>query len=177
MLSFLHSFPSFLIARPQLPEMAAGAVSCWGESRSGHQGGMSPPGARVQAPLATESRANQDSGSSPANPRKPTTPMTSAHVLPGTLLVQPQPLPWPEAALHPTVLRTWTAARLSSASHCFPRHAPACSHAGGWPAGAFGEANGGFRKGQRANRGAVGRGKVASLHTQAAGLLLSFSTC
>ena len=46
-LSFLHSFPPFLIARPQLPETATRAMSYSGESPRGHQTGMSPPRARV----------------------------------------------------------------------------------------------------------------------------------
>lgn len=37
LLSFLHSLPSFLTARPQLPEMAAEAASCWGMAQQ-------PPG-------------------------------------------------------------------------------------------------------------------------------------
>lgn len=61
--------PCLLIASPQVPEMAARAVSSW----QGHRAAMSAPRARVHSvPQAVD--ANPESGLPPANPGNPPTP-------------------------------------------------------------------------------------------------------
>lgn len=94
----------------------------------------------------------------------------------------PSHVPLPEQTLHPTTLRLLPVPQLP-ARRCapllagsLPPHAPACSHRGGCPAGAFGEGKQGVLERAR-DGGAVGKGNVANLRVQTAGLTLSFATC